>query len=127
MCHERINGLGFALENFDPVGNFRQEEGGKPIDSTGHYVTRADERIEFDGVADLAPFLANSDDAHRAFVARAFQHFVKQPPAAFGAGTLERLTKDFKATHFNIRKLIVEICLVASAPNLAESAEQPQN
>jgi hypothetical protein len=34
-CHSRIDPLGFALENFDPIGRWRTEDGGKPVDSSG--------------------------------------------------------------------------------------------
>jgi hypothetical protein len=34
-CHDRIDPLGFGLENFDVLGNWRSEESGRPIDSTG--------------------------------------------------------------------------------------------
>jgi mono/diheme cytochrome c family protein len=34
-CHSRIDGLGFALENYDVLGRWRAEEGGKPIDNSG--------------------------------------------------------------------------------------------
>jgi len=33
-CHARIDPLGFALENFDAVGKWRDQDGGKPIDSS---------------------------------------------------------------------------------------------
>ncbi len=124
VCHKKINGLGFTLEHYDPVGRFRLNEGEKPIDSEGSYVDRAGKPIEFEDVKDVARFLANSDDAHRAFVARAFQHFVKQPPAAFGADTLERLTESFRSNNFNVRKLIVEICVLATKPLLVDSQSQ---
>ena len=32
-CHGRIDPLGFALENFDVMGKWRDEEGGKPVDA----------------------------------------------------------------------------------------------
>ncbi|MDB6139636.1 MAG: hypothetical protein JWO94_2708, partial [Verrucomicrobiaceae bacterium] len=36
VCHDRLDPLGFALEDFDPVGKFRtQDEGGGKIDNTG--------------------------------------------------------------------------------------------
>lgn len=31
-CHARMDPIGFALENFDAVGRWRDEDGGKPID-----------------------------------------------------------------------------------------------
>jgi hypothetical protein len=34
-CHNRMDPLGFGLENFDPLGRWRAEQGGQPIDSSG--------------------------------------------------------------------------------------------
>ncbi|MDP7014608.1 MAG: DUF1588 domain-containing protein [Pirellulaceae bacterium] len=115
-CHLKINNLGFALEHFDGVGRFRERERNHPILATGRYTSRTDETVEFTGVRELATYLARSEDGHRAFVGRAFQHFVKQPPAAYGPNTLDNLTNGFKQNQFNIRTLLVEIALVAAQP-----------
>lgn len=114
VCHSKINALGFALENYDAVGRFRETERGQPIDATGSYTDRLDQQATFDGAGELAKYLAQSPDAHRAFVSRAFQHFVKQPPAAYGAGTLDELTRKFVQSGYNIRQLIVEIAVTAA-------------
>ncbi len=34
-CHDRIDPLGFALENFDPIGKWRDMDAGKPVDNSG--------------------------------------------------------------------------------------------
>jgi hypothetical protein len=34
-CHQRMDPLGFGLENFDPIGRFRTEQAGQPIDAAG--------------------------------------------------------------------------------------------
>ena len=34
-CHVRMDPLGFALENYDPVGKFRTKDGDSPIDASG--------------------------------------------------------------------------------------------
>ena len=34
-CHRTIDPVGFALENFDAVGHWRQEEAGTPVDASG--------------------------------------------------------------------------------------------
>ena len=114
VCHVKINGLGFALENYDAVGRFRDDERNKPIDAAGMYTDRRDQEIKFRGADELAKYLAESPDAHRAFVSRAFQHFVKQPPAAFGVETLDELTLRFVKSGYNIRELIIEIAVVAA-------------
>jgi hypothetical protein len=34
-CHDRIDPLGFGLENFDAVGRWRDKDAGQPVDATG--------------------------------------------------------------------------------------------
>ncbi|MCB1077340.1 MAG: DUF1588 domain-containing protein, partial [Verrucomicrobiae bacterium] len=34
-CHDKMDPLGFGLEQFDAIGRFREEEAGKPVDATG--------------------------------------------------------------------------------------------
>ncbi len=114
VCHSKINGLGFTLENFDAVGRYRDVERDKTIDPKGNYGPRSGGLVDFAGPADLAEYLVNSEDSQRAFVSRAFQHFVKQPAAAYGAETMDRLLKSFRESNFNVQQLLVEIAVVAS-------------
>lgn len=126
-CHRKINGLGFVLENLDAVGRYRTEENGRVIQSNGIYETRSGEEVTFDGPAALAKFLANSDDAHRAFVHRTFLHFVKQPPGAWGPDTLNHLTRTFQTSNFSIRDLLIEIAVTTARPPQTSSAEVAQS
>ena len=114
VCHTKINGLGFTLENYDADGRYRLKERGRPVNSAGHYRDRIDTFVELKGPKGLAEYLSRSDDAHRAFVSRAFQHFVKQPAAAYGPDTLQTLTDSFKSRKYSIRELLVEIAVIAS-------------
>jgi hypothetical protein len=34
-CHEHMDGLGFAFENYDAIGSLRKDDGGKSIDPSG--------------------------------------------------------------------------------------------
>ena len=37
ICHQRIDPLGFALEQFDTIGRRRDKDlGGRPVDANGH-------------------------------------------------------------------------------------------
>lgn len=118
VCHVKINGLGFTLENFDAVGRYRDQEREKPINSVGSYTDRAGKDHTFANPHELAVFLAASDDSQRAFVNRAFQHFVKQPAAAYGPDTLEILTERFRESGYNVPQLIVEIAVTAASEPL---------
>lgn len=57
-CHSRIDPLGFALENYDVIGRWRTEEGGKPIDARGEL---ADGKA-FEGPAQLKAVLLEKKD-----------------------------------------------------------------
>lgn len=113
-CHEVINPLGFALEGYDAIGRFRAEEKGRPIDDAGYYQSLAGPRAEFHGARQLGTFLADSDEARRAFVQQLFRYFVKQPERALGTDLPERLRRNFAEHNFHIRRLLVEI-ITASA------------
>jgi hypothetical protein len=108
-CHGMINPLGFTLEHFDAVGRYQSEDQGRPIDTTGAYVTRSGEVLKFAGVRDLATYLAGNQETHAAFVEQLFHHLVKQPIRAFGSQELASLLQSFSAHDCNIRKLMVEI------------------
>jgi hypothetical protein len=114
VCHRKINSLGFALEAFDAVGRFRKEEKQQTVNTLGSYQARRGETVTFDGARELAEYLANSPDAHEAFVESAFEHFVKQPINAYQEHGSEKLTEFFQANDFSIEKLVIEIALVAS-------------
>jgi len=58
-CHRRIDPLGFALENYDAVGAWRDSQGGKPLDSAG--VLPSGEK--FDGVGGLKSVLLRTAPA----------------------------------------------------------------
>ena len=114
-CHQMINPLGFPLERFDAIGKLREKENDQPIDATGSYQTRKGTLAKFNGPRELAQFLTDSDEVHAAFVERLFQFAVKQPIRAYGPKTSLELQKRFAASGFNIKKLLVEIAVVASS------------
>jgi hypothetical protein len=113
-CHQQINSLGFALEQFDATGRFRRKEKNKQINAAGSYTQRNGKRVEFNGARELADYLTQSEDCHRAFVESAFEHFVKQPITAYGTETADEITESFKESGYNIRELLVTIAVIAS-------------
>ncbi|MBK9138887.1 MAG: DUF1592 domain-containing protein [Verrucomicrobia bacterium] len=57
-CHDRMDPLGFGLENFDVLGRYRAAEGGQPVDASG--VLPSGER--FNGPAELKTVLLQRRD-----------------------------------------------------------------
>jgi hypothetical protein len=119
-CHTMINPLGFALEEFDPIGRYRTAETRgdvqKPIDASGSYLPREGPQAMFRGARELAATIATSRDAQEAFVQQLFHALVKQPMRAWGPDVLETLRKQFVANNCDIRRLLVDIMTVAALP-----------
>jgi hypothetical protein len=108
-CHGLINSLGFALENFDSVGRYRESEKNKPVDAAGQYLQRNGELVRFGGAKELAAFLARSEETHRSFTRQLFHHLVQQPILAYGPDTITELTNYFEDHNFHMKHLMVEM------------------
>ncbi len=66
-CHATvINPLGFAFENYDPVGRYRSTDNGLPVDASGAYAIN-DYETQFSNAHELAQQLGESDMAHRCY------------------------------------------------------------
>jgi hypothetical protein len=115
-CHGLINPLGFTLENFDAVGRFRDKDNNKAVEATGTYLTRNGDSVTFRGARDLANFLVTTDEVQAAFADRLFHHLAQQPAQAYGPGAVEKLRSAFAAGGFNMRKLAVEVAVMAALP-----------
>lgn len=53
-CHNFIDPLGLAMEHFDGIGKFREDQDGTPLDVTGNL-----DGADFDGAVELGSLLAN--------------------------------------------------------------------
>ncbi len=57
-CHQAMDPPGFALENFGPLGEWRETDAGLPVDATGQML----DGVQFDGVAGLRAALLEKSD-----------------------------------------------------------------
>ncbi len=73
-CHTTLDGVAFALENFDSAGHYRTTENGKAIDASGHVENGGDLDGAFSDMAELAARLSTSNTA-RACLARQYVRF----------------------------------------------------
>ena len=65
-CHAKIDPLGFALENFDPIGRWRETDNGVPVDASGTTAGGA----TFDGPVEFRAALLARQDQFIATVTR---------------------------------------------------------
>ena len=60
-CHQNFFPLGYALENFDPIGRWRKQDQIGPVDASGAFV----DGTRFNGVVELRQILLRYPDAFR--------------------------------------------------------------
>lgn len=106
-CHVVMDSLGFALENFDAIGNYRDKEGKFPIDTSGELPSG--EKIA--GSADLRRLLITSK--RKEFIACATE---KMLTYALGRGveyydqcTIEQVRAELDKNDHKFSTLVVEI------------------
>ena len=116
-CHGMINPLGFTMERFDAIGRYRTEERDRAIDPTGSYQTKDEGTATFADARDLARFLATSDEAHDAFTRSLFHNLVKQSILAYGPDAPRKLRGSFEDGGYSVRRLMVEIAVLAATPD----------
>ena len=63
VCHNKIDPIGFALENFDPIGRWREQAEGQTIDPSGEFP----DGYSFSGPREMSKHLLNGDRFERAF------------------------------------------------------------
>ena len=77
-CHARMDPIGFAMENFDAVGRWRERDGEQPIDATGVFP----EGTKFEGIPGLKRELLRSARAVRRHRRRAAADVRHRPQPA---------------------------------------------
>jgi hypothetical protein len=120
-CHERMDPLGFGLENFDAIGEWRTKDGQFPINATG---TLPDGR-SFDGPLGLEAILKAQPDAFAETLTRKLLIY------ALGRGlepeddaTVKKIVKVVAADDYRFSSLILEI--VKSEPFQKRRRENPR-
>jgi hypothetical protein len=76
-CHATlINPIGFSLENYDALGQYRSEQGGKPVDAADVYVFEDGREIAFDNALDLSEQLADSPEVHACYIQQLLEYLL---------------------------------------------------
>jgi hypothetical protein len=111
-CHEIINPLGFALEQFDGIGRLRETEKGRPINTISDYLSADGSAVRLTSAGDLARLATESPSAQNGFIEMLFNQVAKQPVRAYGPGVLNRLRRDFATSGFNLQFLLAETAVI---------------
>ncbi len=108
-CHEKIDPLGFGLENFDAIGRWREMgANGQPVDS----LATLPGGITFSTPAELKDLLLNSDELFLRNIARKMLSYsLGRPLEYYDEPVISGLVKTLRENDLKIRPLIHAITL----------------
>lgn len=110
-CHNPMDPLGFALENYDAVGRWRTVDLGLPIDPSGELV----DGTRVSGVADLEEALLQSPEVFASTLTEKLLTFaLGRGVDYYDAPAIRRIVRNARANDFRFSSLILGIS--ASTP-----------
>ncbi len=106
VCHARIDPVGLALESYDAMGMFREEDAaGNPVDARGA-VPDSDIHGPVDGPVALQRALAQSEQVLRCHARQWLRHALGRAETPEDDALVERLTERFVASDGHVPTLL---------------------
>lgn len=108
-CHRKIDPLGFALENYDPIGTWRTTYGkGKTIDASSELSNGE----PFEDVVGLKKLLVQQPDTFlRGLVSKLLAYSTGREIQPSDRPAIDQIIRDLEASDYGFRDLIVAIAM----------------
>jgi hypothetical protein len=104
-CHQLLDPIGFGFENFDTLGRYRTQDGGKPVDATGSLNGTRDVNGPFNGVAELAQKLASSAEVKECVARQWFRFAVDRFEQPVDGCSMKSVLETFDAAGQSLSSL----------------------
>ncbi|WP_051359852.1 DUF1592 domain-containing protein [Adhaeribacter aquaticus] len=106
-CHQKMDPIGFGLENFDPIGRWRTKYGAKPIQIVWDTLPSGE---TFRNPAELKKILVTKEDEFaRVLSEKMFVYAIGRDVGFTDELHIQRLTKHLKQNRFDTEKFIMEL------------------
>ena len=108
-CHSKLDPLGFALENYDITGRWRDKyENGRDVDATGTLLRKYD----FDGIVRFKESLTKEQSRFaRAFTAHMLRFALARELTAADSITLDEIVAKTESEDFKLKSIMREVIL----------------
>jgi uncharacterized protein DUF1588/uncharacterized protein DUF1585/uncharacterized protein DUF1587/uncharacterized protein DUF1595/uncharacterized protein DUF1592 len=107
-CHNSIDPLGFALENFDVLGRWRTEDGGRKIDAAGELP----DGTRFDGPEELKAMLMSRKDVFiKNLTTKMLGYALGRGLTLQDSCTVDAIVTKLKQDDYKAQTLVTEIVL----------------
>ncbi|HEX9294329.1 MAG TPA: DUF1592 domain-containing protein [Polyangiaceae bacterium] len=113
-CHDLFDGIGFALEQYDPIGRFRTTDQGKTIDPSGTVPLPSGSTLEFANFVEMMKQVAASPDFSQCYASQYLRYATGREVTAVSACELQTLTKAVNAAGNTIDSLPAAVAALPS-------------
>ena len=105
-CHQRMDPLGFALENFDALGQWRTESDGAPIDASASLP----DGTRFEGIGGLRAMLAShKEDFARTFTEKLLAYAIGRGIESADWPAIRKIARDAAPQDYHWSSIILGI------------------
>ncbi len=110
-CHARMDPIGFAMDNFDAVGQWRDTDAGQPIDASGVLP----EGTKFNGVAELKKALLRQPEQFVDTIAeKLLMYAIARNVQYYDRPAIRNIVRQAAASNYTFASLVLGV--VKSAP-----------
>jgi hypothetical protein len=105
-CHQRMDPIGFGLENFDAIGHWRDMDGADALDTSGKMPSGQ----SFKGPVELkAIFMAHKDQFVRCLTDKLLTYALGRGVEEGDDATIDRIGKSVEQNQYKFSTLIAEV------------------
>jgi hypothetical protein len=108
-CHALFDGLGFAMENYDPIGQWRDKDKNKVIDPTGSIPLPSGPTLEFKNFIELVDQLAKTTDLYGCFSAQYLSYSTGRAIGEVSSCERKTVLDEFTKSGFQVDKLVMSV------------------
>ena len=106
VCHEKMDALGFGMENYDPIGRWRTHEGDLPLDTSG-VLPSGD---SFAGPAQLKSILSGQlDDFARCLTEKMLTYALGRGLESYDQPVVDEIVRGLAEDNYRFSRLMDEI------------------
>jgi hypothetical protein len=122
VCHDRLDPIGFSLENFDAIGMWRDKDGRHKIDPSG----TLPDGTKLGGPADLKQVvLSRKDEFTRTFAEKMLTFALGRGVEPYDECTLNDLVRAAKSNQYRVRSVVEAIVTSDAFTRRAVGSESP--
>jgi len=114
VCHELMDPIGYGFGNYDAIGAYRTTEAGKAIDASGSISGLDGSDQSFNGPAELAALLSNSNQVKNCIAKQWFRFAFRRAELPEDAPSLSSALNAFEKADYDIRTLLSALALSPS-------------